>query len=150
MSFPQLEDAPEVGTSPVLDDNLDLTSYCARPACRQEFRQSAGRGRRRDYCSDLCRRQADRDYKRAKAMLAHFEELASRSRLDVAAFGRGNEEHPPATHGEPPELQRRALERAIARAGGVLEFASEDRDPQLLKELRALHGAVTAAFAPAP
>lgn len=45
---------------------FDFADYCARPMCRKEFRQSAGRGRRRDYCSETCRRLADRDYKRAK------------------------------------------------------------------------------------
>jgi len=67
------------GADELPDDDFEFADYCARPMCRKEFRQSAGRGRRRDYCSETCRRLADRDYKRAKALVEHFERLA----LDV-------------------------------------------------------------------
>ena len=120
---------------------LDLVSYCARPMCRAEFRQNVGRGRRRDYCSETCRRIADRDYKRAKAMVAHFEELATRYRHDVAAFGRaGDELDEPGDH-TPVETDRAQARAALARAGAVLEFAANQED-RILTELRVLHDAV--------
>ena len=115
-------------------DDFDLVDYCARPMCRREFRHNAGRGRRRDYCSEACRRLADRDYKRAKAMVEHFEKLARRSRHDVLAFGRSADE-------DQTELSDEvAIERATAalgRAEAVLRFAS-DADERLTAELREL------------
>lgn len=116
------------------NDDFDLVDYCARPMCRREFRHNAGRGRRRDYCSEACRRLADRDYKRAKAMVEHFEKLSRRSRHDVFAFGR-------AADGEPTGIgDEVAIERASAalgRAEAVIRFAS-DGDERLVAELREL------------
>lgn len=115
-------------------EDFDFVDYCARPMCRKEFRRNAGRGRRRDYCSETCRRLADRDYKRAKAMVDQFERLARRSRHDVLAFGRASEQD----GGQPSEeiALERAL-RALGRAESVLRFAS-DADERLLTEIRTL------------
>lgn len=74
------------------DDDFDLPDLCARPQCRKEFRQNLGRGRKANYCSETCRRLADRDYKRARATVEQFERLARRSRYDVLAFGRSADE----------------------------------------------------------
>lgn len=115
-------------------EEFDFFDYCARPMCRKEFRRSAGRGRRRDYCSETCRRLADRDYKRAKAMIEQFERLARRSRHDALAFGRAADERDPAQLSE--EI---ALERAVGslrQAEAVLRFASGDE--RLIQELDAL------------
>ena len=126
-----------------IDDDFEFADYCARPMCRKEFRQSTGRGRRRDYCSEACRRLADRDYKRAKAMVESFERLARRSRHDVLAFGRTADDI-----GDDGSISDDvALERAtagIARARAVLQFAS-DAEPRLVAELRGLCEAVTPA-----
>ncbi|NUU19056.1 hypothetical protein HP550_17545 [Cellulomonas humilata] len=115
---------------------VDLVDYCARPQCRKEFRHSGGRGRRREYCSETCRRLADRDYKRAKAMVEHFERLAQRSRHDVRAFGRGDDE-PLGGDDVPVEVQRERASAAIARARAILQFA-ENSDPRLVAELSTL------------
>lgn len=131
----------QVSTGDSVDVELDLVTYCARPMCRAEFRQNVGRGRRRDYCSETCRRLADRDYKRAKAMVAHFEELAARYRHDVAAFGRAGDELNEPGHRSPLDTDRAQARAALARAGAVLEFAA-DQDDRLLTELRVLHDAV--------
>lgn len=123
-------------------DELELAGYCARPMCRNQFQQATGRGRPRDYCSDTCRRLADRDYKRARAIVAHFESLAERSRHDVAAFGRAQEELE-ATHPQAMPIDvNPALAAALARADAVLEFFP-DRDDRLLGELRALRDAAS-------
>lgn len=61
---------------------------CAWLACRKPVTQELGPGRRKEYCSDTCRRAADRDYKRAKAHLETFADQLKRSQHEVAAYGR--------------------------------------------------------------
>lgn len=118
-----------------LADEFDLVDYCARPMCRREFRQSSGRGRRRDYCSETCRRLADRDYKRAKAMVDQFERLARRSRHDVQAFGRAADEQNASQVSDEVALERAT--GALSRAETVLRFAA-DADERLITEIREL------------
>jgi hypothetical protein len=122
-----------------VDDEFELPDLCARPQCRREFRQSLGRGRKANYCSETCRRLADRDFKRAKATVEHFEKLARRSRHDVLAFGRSVEES-----GEPsgnPEVVLRSALDALGRADAVLRFVG-DADARLVDELIALRDGV--------
>lgn len=123
------------------DDQFDLPDLCARPLCRQEFRQSVGRGRKKDYCSETCRRLADRDYKRARATVEHFEKLARRSRHDVLAFGRSADELDDGHVSEEVAIARAAS--ALDRADAVLRFAG-DADPRLVAELKALSNGVRA------
>lgn len=61
---------------------------CGRLSCRKPVVQELGPGRRKEYCSDTCRRGADRDYKRAKAHVDTFEEYLRRSQHEVASYGR--------------------------------------------------------------
>ena len=61
---------------------------CGRLSCKEPVIQELGRGRRKEYCSDTCRRAADRDYKRAKAHVDTFEEYLRRSQHEVASYGR--------------------------------------------------------------
>lgn len=117
------------------DDQFDLPDLCARPQCRKEFRQQVGRGRKKDYCSETCRRLADRDYKRAKATVEHFEKLARRSRHDVLAFGRSADEASDASMSEEVAVTR-AVD-ALGRAEAVLRFVG-DADERLVEELQAL------------
>jgi len=121
------------------DDDFDLPDLCARPQCRKEFRQSVGRGRKANYCSETCRRLADRDYKRAKATVEHFEKLARRSRYDVLAFGRSADE---LGESESAEVVLRAALDALGRAEAVLRFVGADADERLLDELIALREGV--------
>lgn len=116
-------------------EEFDFVDYCARPMCRKEFRRSVGRGRRRDYCSDTCRRLADRDYKRARAMVDQFERLARRSRHDILAFGRSADEDDAAQLSEDVALERAV--GALSQADAVLRFAS-DADERILQEMRRL------------
>jgi hypothetical protein len=117
------------------DDQFDLPDLCARPQCRKEFRQQVGRGRKKDYCSETCRRLADRDYKRARATVEHFEKLARRSRHDVLAFGRSADEGGGASVSEEVAIARAT--DALGRAEAVLRFVS-DADERLVEELQAL------------
>lgn len=61
---------------------------CGRLSCKKPVVQELGPGRRKEYCSDTCRRGADRDYKRAKAHVDTFEEHLRRSQHEVASYGR--------------------------------------------------------------
>ena len=61
---------------------------CSRLSCKKPVVQELGPGRRKEYCSDTCRRGADRDYKRAKAHVDTFEEYLRRSQHEVASYGR--------------------------------------------------------------
>lgn len=61
---------------------------CGRLSCKKPVIQELGPGRRKEYCSDTCRRAADRDYKRAKAHVDTFEEYLRRSQHEVASYGR--------------------------------------------------------------
>ena len=134
----RLEDSPPPDQQQINDDqdDVELFAYCARPLCRKEFHFVLGRGRPRDFCSETCRRQADVDYKRAKAMVEHFDRLARLHRYDVLAFGR-------STDG--PEMDEQvAMERAraaVGRADAVVRFAG-DADPLLVEELTRLADAI--------
>ena len=122
-------------TGEVGEDQFDLPDLCARPLCRQEFRQPVGRGRKRDYCSETCRRLADRDFKRAKATVEHFDKLARRSRHDVLAFGRSGDEGAGDALGDDVALAQAV--GALDRAEAVLRFATGAND-RLVAELEAL------------
>lgn len=117
-----------------------LIDYCSRPACRKEFRRTAKPGRRQEYCSEICRRTAEKELRQARSRLAHFEEVVEKLRIDVAAFGKpdlgkaGDDKVPPAPDG------RRSAENAVRRAGGVLALA-DPNDPAV-RELRTLYEAV--------
>lgn len=117
-----------------------LPAYCARPLCRAEFRRAPGPGRRQEYCSELCRRTAEREYRRATKRLAHFEAQVEQLRIDVAAFGRSVPSDFETEAALTPEM-RRAAEDAVVRVDGVLAFLKESEEP-LVAELRALHAAV--------
>jgi hypothetical protein len=135
----ELPKAVRTLTSDIVDDEFDLPDECARPQCRREFRQTVGRGRKANYCSETCRRIADRDYKRAKAKVEHFEKLSRRSRYDVLAFGRSADE---AGESESPETVLRGAQDALGRAEAVLRFVGGDADQRLVDELVALRDAV--------
>src|SRR4051812_98773 len=79
-----------------LDDQdgvvLELHDRCARPRCRNEFKRSAVRGRRQQYCTEMCRGIAEKEYKQAKATVAHYQRLLKDARYDLAAFGRSGDD----------------------------------------------------------
>jgi hypothetical protein len=134
--------APTEGT--VQDDDgvvLELHDRCARPRCRTEFLRSAGRGRRKQYCTEMCRGIAEKEYKQAKATVIHYERLVREARYDVAAFGRAADDVlVPAT----PEEQAGSLNAArIAwqQAQGAVKFARPG-DDQVLDVLRKLVEAI--------
>lgn len=118
----------------------DLPAYCANPLCRKEFRRKVGPGRRQEYCTELCRRTAEREYRRTLQRLAHLENQVEQHRNLAAAFGRGVSGEVDGENHLTPE-DRRAAEDAVVRVGGMLTFLQGSDDP-LAIELRALHAAV--------
>lgn len=125
-------------TRPAPADTLveeDLPDYCARPACRQPFTRTAGRGRRQAYCSEICRRAAERELRQTRARLDHYEHVVGQLRVDIAAFGADTN----PDLGQAPDTT--AASTAVARVGGILAFLENSEEP-LARELRALHDAV--------
>lgn len=117
-----------------------LTDYCSRPNCRKEFRRIVGPGRRQEFCSEICRRTAEKEFRQLKSRLAHYEDVVRKLRIDVAAFGRPDTAEDP--DGELPlslDARQRA-EGAILRVDGVLKFASPNEPA--VQELRMLYEAV--------
>jgi hypothetical protein len=102
------------------DGEFQIAEYCARLSCKRLIAQTPGRGRRREYCSDTCRRAADREYKRAKALVEHFERALHKTRHEVAAYGRSSDGALPTPE---EEVTRWATAHsALTRARTILEF----------------------------
>lgn len=116
-----------------------IASYCGRLSCRKPIVQDIGPGRRKEFCSDTCRRGADRDYKRAKAHVELFEEQLRRSQHEVATYGRRADEGV-LTADEVLRLQSDARV-ALARATAVAEFAGDEPE-RIRAELDALIASV--------
>lgn len=129
-------------TESFVDQEFEVVEYCGRLSCRNPIVQTAGRGRRRAFCSETCRRGADRDYKRAKALVESSERNLRNFRHEVAAYGRKSEAD--GTHLTPEDEVRRQSEAlaALGRAQAVLEFGAEEVDQRYYKELKRLVDAV--------
>lgn len=121
-------------------DDFEIAEYCARLTCHKTIVQPSGRGRRREFCSETCRRSADRDYKRAKALVEHFERYLRKTRHEVAAYGRRADAEDGMGTPEDDARCLREAEVAVERARTIVEFSKEP-DPYL-DELRCLVEAV--------
>ncbi len=114
----------------------DLIDYCSRPNCRKEFRWAAGPGRRQAYCSEICRRAAEKELRQARARLARFEGIVRKLRVDVAAYGKpdddgdGGEELPVSLGA------RQTAESAILRADGILSRTTGRPAPRQVRRRR--------------
>jgi hypothetical protein len=117
-----------------------LADFCSRPSCRKEFRRTARPGRRQEYCSEICRRAAEKELRQARARLAHFEEVVKKLRIDVVAHGRVVLDEVGEEQVSVSLDARQAAESAVRRAAGALAFANPD-DPAV-RELRMLYEAV--------
>jgi len=112
----------------------EIALYCGRQSCGKVIVQAIGRGRRKEFCSETCRRAADREYKRARSHAELFDEQLRRARYQVASYGR---------KADPgvltPEESRQAHENArvaLVRASTVLELGAGPE--RVLEELAAL------------
>lgn len=124
-------------------DSQELQDFCGRPACRQPFLKTVGPGRPQTYCSEICRRTAEREFRQARARLAHYEGVVDGLRADIAAFNLNSE---PAVTDTEASI-RRSAEDAITRVEGVLTFIEHSQEP-LARELRSLHEAVAPVIRP--
>lgn len=129
------------------DTDFEVVAYCGRLSCRKPIVQTAGRGRPREFCSETCRRGADRDYKRAKALVEASERNLRQFRHEVAAYGRKPEDGLPTL--EDQERARQGALAALSRAQGVLAFSARVVDDPYLEELRRLVAAVEPVMASA-
>lgn len=124
------ESRPSRGAS--ADEREDAAAFCARPACRQEYRRVTQPGRPQEYCSELCRRTAEKEMRRLRSRLHHFEDVVDQTKIDLAAHGRH----------ESPEIDAAARAvTALERTAGVLRFVSNS-DDALADELWRLYEAV--------
>lgn len=115
-----------------VEDEIGLN--CGRLSCGKVIVQPLGRGRRKEYCSDTCRRAADRDYKRAKSRVEVLDEQLRKTRYHVAAYGRKAEEGIRT----PEQLLKVQADARVAftRAATVVELgASIERAQSELKAL---------------
>ena len=117
------------------EDETELVDYCWRPKCRREFRHASGPGRRREYCSEMCRRTAEKELRQVRSRLVRFEHLVEQARIEIAAHGRADDD-------DIAFDTERAAREALARAQGVLAFLSESED-KVAGELKRLVDAVT-------
>jgi hypothetical protein len=106
-----------------MDDFEDeVALYCGRLTCGKVIVQTVGRGRRKEFCSESCRRAADKGYKRAKGRADLFGEQLRKTQQEVAAYGRKSEA------GELSPDQVAQLESdarvALTSASGVLEWSA--------------------------
>jgi hypothetical protein len=128
-------------------DIEQLTDFCWRPGCRKEFRRAVGPGRRQAYCSEICRRKAEKELRQARARLVHYEAVVKRLRIDVAAYAKpdvseAGDEMPSLA----PDTREATAENAVRRAAGTLIFANPD-DPAV-QELQMLYNAVAPIILP--
>jgi hypothetical protein len=104
-----------------------LVAYCSRPKCRREFRRSFRPGRPAAFCSDACRRTAEREYRQAVSRLENYESVVEQLRIDVAAFGKPADA---AEAGGPitPDMMRRARD-GVQQAAGAVPFLRGSDEP---------------------
>lgn len=138
MGHEQVGARRSVGARRTDDESEELVAYCCRPKCRNELRHHVGPGRRKAYCSVICRRTAEKELRQARSRLSHFESLVEQLRVDVAAFGKSDDD---ADSGQSPVDVHREAEDAVNRAEGALMFLGDSDEPAA-KALRALYSAV--------
>lgn len=117
-----------------------LQGTCARPGCSKLFTREAGPGRPAAFCSEECRRAAQRERRNLRRRLAHHEDQAQQLRLLVAAYERSvRSDNGPSEDGEDDLLAPdvvRAAEDAVVEMRGMVRFMSSDSSPHLAELMR--------------
>jgi hypothetical protein len=118
---------------PSIETEDQVAIYCGRLTCGKLIVQTVGRGRRKEFCSETCRRSADRDYKRAKSHGELFAEQLRKTQHEVAAYGRKAEDGLLT-----PEEQHHLMAEArvaFTRAATVVELGATSDRAQVELEL---------------
>jgi hypothetical protein len=110
--------------------------WCARPACRKEFRRSLGAtGRPSEYCDPECQRLVHAEKKAVAARVRRLEEMLRQARTDLDGFN---------AHDLDRQLggTNHQVEVALGKAQTALKYIPADGSGA--SELAELVGAVTA------
>lgn len=121
-------------------DGLDnQQTVCANPRCDVQFVQSAGRGRRRDFHDEECRRAAERDLRRTRGLIDHLERQLEELSARAGAYVRTSVDDGGA--GGRTASERQAAREAVIRAQGIAPFLEKNDDhvaSEMLRLLRAV------------
>jgi hypothetical protein len=117
-----------------------LQATCANPRCDEQFLRPVGPGRRKDFHSEDCRRNAERDQRRLSGLLEHYNRQADQMRARISAYLRTNTDVVVAPVGPTAEELRRARE-AVAEVRGMARFLRGHQD-DFAQELLRLFEAV--------
>lgn len=124
-------------------DNAELQALqatCANPRCDEQFLRQVGPGRRKDFHSEECRRNAERDHRRLAGLLEHYNRQADQMRARISAYLRSNADGGASPSGPTVDEVRRARE-AVAEVRGMARFLRGHQD-EFAHELLRLFEAV--------
>ena len=121
-------------------ETQDLQATCANPRCDEQFQRAVGPGRRKDFHSEECRRDAERDYRRLASFLEHYNRQAEQLRARITAYLRTNADDEIGSFGPSAAEVDRARE-AIAEVRGMARFLRNHED-EFAQELLRLFEAV--------
>jgi hypothetical protein len=115
----------------------DFPGWCARPACRKEFRRTVGAtGRPSEYCSPDCQRLVHTEKKAVAARVKRLEEMLRQARTDLDGFNAHDLEKPLGS------TSHQLVEIALGKAQTALKYIATDGPG--VSELAELVGAVAA------
>lgn len=99
----------------------DFPGWCARPACRNEFRRTLGAtGRPSDYCSSECQRLVHTERRAVASRVRRLEEMLRQARTDLDGFSAHDLEKPLGS------ASHQRVEVALGKAGTALKYIAVD------------------------
>lgn len=116
-----------------------LEATCANPKCDEQFRRTVGRGRPKDFHSEDCRRNAEREHRRLVSLLNHYERQADQVRARIGAYLRTAGEDAVDVGPSVSDLAR--AREAVAEVRGMARFLPQHQG-EFASELLALFEAV--------
>jgi len=117
-----------------------LQATCANPRCDEQFLRPVSPGRRKDFHSEECRRNAERDHRRLAGLLEHYNRQADQMRARMSAYLRTNADDAAAPPG-PTVDEIRCARESVAEVRGMARFL-RGHQGEFAQELLRLFGAV--------